>query len=139
MSRPRKYPIYCDPTELHNEIMNMKLSGITSEKLGLMYQNIINGIFSRPNFSGYDREYSESMKFCAIKYLILYTSGYDPNYYTTNPNAAFTYCSRIVFQCFTMTITMMKKKTAKHNEMMDKVFDLMINSSGRKVTNNNKP
>jgi hypothetical protein len=138
MSRPRKYPLYCDPIELHNEIMIMKETGVTSEKLGVMYQNIVNGIFSRPNFSGYNNDFSESMKFCAIKYLILYTSGYNPSYFTLNTNAAFTYCSRIVFQCFTMTITLMKKKTAKNKEMMTKIYSDQMLSSGRKINNKNQ-
>lgn len=135
MARKRIYPIYCDPVELHDELMTLKSTKIVSNKLGIMFQNIIDGIFSRPNFSNYDREYAEEMKFCAIKHLILYTSGYDPKYYITNQNAAFTYCSRIVFQCFTMTITILKKKTARNKEIIDQIYDDNVLSRGYKVNN----
>lgn len=119
MSRPRKYALYCDPLELHKELIIRKNTGVTNDKLGKMYQDIIKGIMSRPNFSGYFGDLREEMEFCAIHNLIKYTHNYNETYYNTNPNAAFTYCSRIVFQCFTMTITNMKKKKEQEDEIME--------------------
>lgn len=119
MSRPRKWKLYCDPNDLHTELMKMKMTGITSNQLGKMYQDIIKGIKSRPNFCGYFGEMLDEMEFLAIHNLVKYTHNYNPLYYSTNTNAAFTYCSRIVFQCFTMTITAYKKKEAKESKMME--------------------
>lgn len=115
MSRPRKYAIYCDPDELHKEMVDMKATRLTNNKLGKMYQNIIKGVMSRPNFSGYFGELKEDMEFLAIHNLVKYAHNYNPAYYETNKNAAFSYCTQIVFQCFTVSITLYKKKKEKED------------------------
>lgn len=137
MARPRKWKLYCDPVELHNELLERTRTGITTNKLGQMYLDIVAGIKSRPNFSGYYGELIDDMTFLAIHNLVKYTHNYNPDYFLTNPNAAFTYCSRIVFQCFTMTITANKKKSEKEKMYLEALTEKLIREQEEDIANQN--
>ena len=125
MARPRKYPLYCDPDELHNALLVRKSTGNTNNRLGEMYNKMIEGIISRPNYSGYYDEVRDTMLYTAIHNLIKYMGNYNPNYYETNKNAAFTYCTRIIMQAFNVAIVTHKAKKIEEDSYLKSLLDEM--------------
>lgn len=142
MARKRVYALYCDPIELHNALMERKKTGVTDNKLGKMYQLMIAGIMSRPNFVGYFGEIRDHMEYLAIHNLIKYVHNYDPQYFEVNQNAAFTYVTRIIMQAFTTSITLIKKQQAKEDVYMellrDTVYSDLYREIGEQWINGNK-
>ena len=119
--RTNKY--YIDPIELHNEIVSAKSNNKVSEKLGIMFLDLVNGIFKRPNFCGYRDEIKDEMLFRAIHNLIKYVPNrYNPIYFTTNKTSAYSFCTSCVFLAFTTAIRTIKHKQNKEQTIIEEMF-----------------
>jgi hypothetical protein len=106
------------------------------ELFGAMMLKMIDGVLSRPNFSGYT--FKEEMKSLSVQYILLYTHKFEPFRQSKTSGqyvSAFGYITTIIFNACVFTINAFKKEQQKQKEDFLETQKMMYRDPNRSTIN----